>query len=69
MPMSYLEFNERPFGLAAITTANNEDVLLKVLDAWETTFPKRRPPPLGQPSDTAKWGCQVEKQSDRDKYK
>ena len=46
MPMGYLEYNGRPIGLAAFTGAHKEDVLLKVLSAWESTFPARRPPLL-----------------------
>ena len=44
MPLSYLKFNGRPIGLAAFTTKHREDTLLKVLSAWEATFPARRPP-------------------------
>lgn len=46
MPLSYLELHGRPFGMAAISRAHDEATLIKVLSAWEATFPKRRPPPL-----------------------
>ncbi|KAH0557049.1 hypothetical protein GP486_005161 [Trichoglossum hirsutum] len=46
MPLSYLKLNGRPFGLAALTRAHNEATLVRVLSAWEATFPKRNPPPL-----------------------
>jgi amidase len=44
MPLSTLDCNGRPFGLAAFTTANGEKLLLKVLSAWEEAFPKRPTP-------------------------
>ncbi|KAF8852531.1 amidase signature enzyme [Acephala macrosclerotiorum] len=46
MPLSYLKFNGRPFGVFAIAKAHREDLLLNVLSAWEKTFPSRKPPPL-----------------------
>ena len=46
MPLSYLDFNGRLFGLVASTVAGNEHVLMQVLGAWEATFPPRKPPPL-----------------------
>ncbi|KAI1271209.1 putative glutamyl-tRNA amidotransferase subunit A [Xylaria sp. FL0933] len=46
MPLSYLDFNGRPLGLAAITRRGEDGLLIKVLSAWEATFPARRPPPL-----------------------
>ncbi|KAH8601745.1 amidase signature domain-containing protein [Bisporella sp. PMI_857] len=49
LPLSYLDFNGRPFGLFALTTAHHEDTLLQVMSAWESTFPARKPPSM-QPS-------------------
>ncbi|KAH0593042.1 hypothetical protein MHUMG1_09289 [Metarhizium humberi] len=46
MPLSYLDFNGRAFGLAAIAGQNQEALLVKVLSAWEATFPPRKPPPM-----------------------
>lgn len=46
MPLGYLEFNGRPFGMAAITSGHQEATLIKVQSAWEATFPPRQPPPL-----------------------
>lgn len=46
MPLSYLEYNGRPIGLVAFTTAGGEGMLLNFLRAYENTFPKRRPPSL-----------------------
>ncbi|KAI0098026.1 putative glutamyl-tRNA amidotransferase subunit A [Nemania sp. FL0031] len=48
MPLSYLDFNGRPLGLAAITRRGGDGLLIKVLSAWEATFPARRPPVLGE---------------------
>ncbi|KAJ4857834.1 amidase domain-containing protein [Trichoderma breve] len=46
MPLSYLEYNGRPIGLVAFTTAGGEEMLLNFLRAYENTFPKRRAPSL-----------------------
>ncbi|KAJ6021031.1 hypothetical protein N7540_006535 [Penicillium herquei] len=45
MPLSYLDLNGRPFGMAAITGKHQEHLLIKVMSAWEATFPARQPPP------------------------
>ncbi|KAL8750099.1 MAG: hypothetical protein Q9199_007284 [Rusavskia elegans] len=45
LPLGYLEFNGRPFGMAALVSAHQEATLIKVQSAWEATFPARRPPP------------------------
>ncbi|KAH7416717.1 amidase signature domain-containing protein [Cadophora sp. MPI-SDFR-AT-0126] len=44
VPLSYLDYNGRPFGLIAFTTAGGEKTLLRFMKAWEDTFPKRRVP-------------------------
>jgi amidase len=44
LPLSYLEYNGRPFGLAAIAPANQERLLIQLMGAWEATFGKRKPP-------------------------
>ena len=46
MPLGYLDFNGRPFGLCIIARAHQDALLLKVLSAWEATFGPRLPPPL-----------------------
>ena len=46
MPLGYLEFNGRPFGLCGIARAHQDTVLLKVQSAREATFGPRLPPPL-----------------------
>lgn len=45
LPLGYLDFNGRPFGLCCIARAYEEALLIKVQSAWEATFPARRPPP------------------------
>ncbi|KAI1317387.1 putative glutamyl-tRNA amidotransferase subunit A [Xylariaceae sp. FL0255] len=45
MPLSYLTFNGRPLGLAALAGKNQDATLIKFLSAWEATFPPRKPPP------------------------
>ncbi|KAJ5710070.1 hypothetical protein N7493_009662 [Penicillium malachiteum] len=45
MPLSYLDLNGRPFGMAAIAGKHQEHLLIKVMSAWEATFPARQPPP------------------------
>lgn len=45
MPLSYLDYNGRPFGVSAIAGRNQEALLIKVMSAWEATFPARKPPP------------------------
>ncbi|PVH72323.1 amidase signature enzyme [Cadophora sp. DSE1049] len=44
-PLSYLDFNGRPFGLFALTSKRMEATLLQVMSAWEKDFP-RHPPNL-----------------------
>ncbi|KAJ5083647.1 hypothetical protein N7456_013074 [Penicillium angulare] len=46
MPLSYLDYNGRPFGVAAIARKNQEALLIQVMSAWEATFPVRKPPQL-----------------------
>lgn len=48
MPLSYLRFNGRPLGVAAIARKNQEALLVKVMSAWEATFPARQPPKLAE---------------------
>lgn len=53
MPLSYLDYNGRPIGLAAFTTAHGEKTLLKVLSAWERSFPGTWKPPPSLVGDVA----------------
>ncbi|KAF8531053.1 amidase signature domain-containing protein [Trichophaea hybrida] len=47
-PLGYLQDEERPFGVAFFTTAGKEDVLLRILAAWEKTFHARRTPDISR---------------------
>ena len=42
--MSYLDFNGRPVGLLVAAPRHKESVLIKVMSAWEATFPPRQEP-------------------------
>jgi amidase len=46
LPLGYLDFNGRPFGLQMAARAHREDLLVRAMSAWESTFPGRRPPDL-----------------------
>ena len=46
LPLSYLDFNGRPFGLVALASAHQDALLVQVQSAWEATFPRRKPPPM-----------------------
>lgn len=45
VPLGYARFNGRPFGMAIFAPANAEPLILSAMSAWESTFPKRLPPP------------------------
>ncbi|KAH0524976.1 hypothetical protein TsFJ059_007409 [Trichoderma semiorbis] len=46
VPLGYLKFNGRPFGMQIAAKAHQEALLVQAQSAWEATFPKRQPPPL-----------------------
>ncbi|KAJ8132894.1 hypothetical protein O1611_g731 [Lasiodiplodia mahajangana] len=46
LPLGYLDFNGRPFGLQISAKAHQEDLLIQAQSAWEATFPQRQPPSL-----------------------
>ncbi|SLM36569.1 Amidase signature domain [Lasallia pustulata] len=46
LPLSYFKKNGRPFGLVAVAPAWQEELLVRVMSAWEATFPRRRVPEL-----------------------
>ncbi|KAJ4302946.1 hypothetical protein N0V90_001837 [Kalmusia sp. IMI 367209] len=48
LPLGYIDFNGRPFGLQMTTKAYQEALIVQVQGAWEATFPKHQAPPLGQ---------------------
>lgn len=44
LPLTYLDFNGRPVGLQAITSAHREDLLLAFMGAYEASIARRQPP-------------------------
>jgi amidase len=46
LPLGYLDFNGRPFGMQIIAKAHQEGLLIQAQSAWEATFGPRQPPPL-----------------------
>ncbi|KAM0260406.1 hypothetical protein ACHAQJ_002808 [Trichoderma viride] len=48
LPLGYLDFNGRPFGLQIAAKAHQEALLIQAQSAWGVTFPKRQPPPLDE---------------------
>ena len=44
LPISCLKFSRRPFGLTIAAPAHKEATLIKVMSAWEATFPPRKVP-------------------------
>lgn len=44
VPLSYLDYNGRPIGLILIARPHQEALLLKIMGAFEATFPARKPP-------------------------
>ncbi|KAF5548339.1 glu asp-tRNA amidotransferase subunit A [Fusarium phyllophilum] len=48
VPLGYLDFNGRPFGLAVLAAKNQEAKILKFMNAWEGTFGPRKAPSLLQ---------------------
>ncbi|OBT58053.1 hypothetical protein VE04_01055 [Pseudogymnoascus sp. 24MN13] len=45
VPLGYATFNGRAFGLALTAQSGREDLLIRVMSAWESTFGPRKPPP------------------------
>ena len=46
LPLGYLDWNGRPFGLLIIASKYQEGLLLDVARLWEATFPARKTPDL-----------------------
>lgn len=47
VPLGFANYNGRAFGIELVARTGEEDKLLKVMRAWETTFPNtKQPPPL-----------------------
>ncbi|KLO99774.1 glu/asp-tRNA amidotransferase subunit A [Fusarium fujikuroi] len=48
VPLGYLDFNGRSFGLAVLAAKDQEAKILQFMNAWEGTFGPRKAPPLLQ---------------------
>lgn len=48
LPLGYLDFNGRPFGLQIIAKAHQEALLVQAQSAWEATMAQRQEPPLDE---------------------
>lgn len=47
VPLGFANYNGRAFGMEFVARNGEEDKLLRVMRAWEATFPEaRKPPPL-----------------------
>jgi amidase len=47
LPLGYGDTNGRAFGMHAVASHDKIDVMMRVMSAWEATFPEgRKPPPL-----------------------
>ncbi|KAF2738226.1 amidase signature enzyme [Polyplosphaeria fusca] len=47
LPLGFAEFNGRPFALHMLAPENEEAKMLRIMAAWEATFPENvKPPPL-----------------------
>lgn len=44
MPLGYLDYNGRAFGMSAVARRGQDALLVKVMSAWEATMPPRRTP-------------------------
>lgn len=44
MPLGYLDYNGRAFGMSAVARRGQDALLVKVMSAWEATFPPRKTP-------------------------
>ncbi|KAF2822602.1 amidase signature enzyme, partial [Ophiobolus disseminans] len=54
LPLSYMYFNGRPFGVAAVASANQEPLLIQLMSAWEQAFNKERKLPAWIKGDPEK---------------
>ncbi|KAL8811974.1 MAG: hypothetical protein Q9200_001372 [Gallowayella weberi] len=45
MPLGFADFNGRAFGVQVLAKHGQEDQILRVMSAWEATFPEGRVPP------------------------
>ncbi|KAH6662989.1 hypothetical protein B0J14DRAFT_662361 [Halenospora varia] len=45
VPLGYSKTTSRPYGLAVVATAGQEQNTFQFMSAWDATMPKRMPPP------------------------
>jgi amidase len=45
MPLGYLDYNGKPYGLAVLARARDDGLLFQFMSAFEAAFPKRHVPP------------------------
>ncbi|EGX92259.1 amidase family protein [Cordyceps militaris CM01] len=48
LPLGYLDFNGRPFGMQITARAHEDALLIQAQSAWEATFSPRQPPQLDE---------------------
>jgi amidase len=56
MPLSYSNFNGRPFGVCAFASRGQEGILIQLMSAWANVFNKERVLPTrlaGEPPDSS----------------
>lgn len=46
LPLGKLQYNGRPFGVAAIASGGREDLLIQFMGAWEKLWPRGEGPDL-----------------------
>jgi len=51
LPLSYLDMNCRPFGLAAVVSAYQEPVIIHFMSAWEENIKQERKLPTWTAGD------------------
>jgi len=45
MPLGYLEYNGKPFGLSVLAKSGDDGLIIQFMSAFEAIFPKRKAPP------------------------
>jgi amidase len=45
LPLGYAQFNGRPLGMVVVTSKGREDLIIRVMSAWELLFSPRKSPP------------------------
>lgn len=46
VPLGYAKFNGRAFGLSFVVQEGREDLIIRVMGAWEELLNPRKPPPV-----------------------